>query len=225
MVKNAVCEIDRAYLFNHIHLKETASYAKKVDKLIEEALAIGKPQIAYKLAYVDEKGDDYVVIDGIKFTSKILPINLADSNRVAAFVVTSGTELEEWSKAFDDAFGKLVADGIKEEILRSATLKLFPDISEEFDFGKTAMMNPGSLPEWPLEEQKPLFKLLGDVKGLIGVELSESCLMEPIKSESGFYFPTESNYANCQLCLHEKCPDRKAPFDKDLYENKYQLSK
>lgn len=223
MVTYLPCEVNREHLFKHLGLNPNASYVKKVDKMIEEALEIGKPKIAYKLAYIDDKGNDFVVVEGIKFTSTVLRINLAETFKIVAFVITSGVELEEWSKKYPKSFDLLCADGIKEEALRCAIKSAFPPIDEELNLGKTTDMNPGSLPNWPLTEQKPLFELLGNVKELIGVELSESCLMTPVKTESGFHFATESNYVNCQLCLHEKCPGRKAPFDKELYENKYQL--
>jgi hypothetical protein len=79
-------------------------------------------------------------------------------------------------------------------------------------------MNPGSLENWPISEQKPLFSLFGDVEKLIGVRLSDSFLMFPIKSVSGIYFPTESSFASCQLCPREKCPNRRAKYDPELKE-------
>ena len=45
-------------------------------------------------------------------------------------------------------------------------------------------MNPGSLADWPMREQRPLFGLLGDTDAAIGVELMESYLMRPTKSVS-----------------------------------------
>jgi hypothetical protein len=74
-------------------------------------------------------------------------------------------------------------------------------------------MNPGSLADWPLTEQIPLFRLIGDVRQATGVYLTESLLMMPRKSVSGFDFPTESSFASCQLCPREKCPNRRAAYD------------
>ena len=88
--------------------------------------------------------------------------------------------------------------------------------------GKTATMAPGSLSNWPLPQQRPLFDVLGDVQGIIGVELSDSFLMTPNKSVSGVRFPTEEGFASCQLCPREGCPNRRAPYDQTLYERKYQ---
>jgi len=38
-------------------------------------------------------------------------------------------------------------------------------------------MNPGSLEDWPLTEQRVLFALLGDPQAAIGVRLTDSLLM------------------------------------------------
>ena len=77
-------------------------------------------------------------------------------------------------------------------------------------------MSPGSLSDWPIEEQKPLFSILGDVETAIGVTLTENFLMVPTKSISGIYFPTDLPFYNCQLCSRKNCDSRKARFDKTL---------
>ncbi|MCR6546185.1 vitamin B12 dependent methionine synthase [Dehalobacterium formicoaceticum] len=216
------CAIDREDLLARLHIKPDSSYIGKVDQLIDEALKIGNPKIAYKLAFVDDKGDDFVVIEGIRFSSRILRVNMEDTFKAVPFVVTCGTELADWAQGYPDTFDNYIADGVMEAVLRSALEKSYARIDEEFNLGHAANMNPGSLPEWPLTEQEPLFQLLGDVQGLIGVELKSSFLMSPIKTESGIRFPKEGTFYNCQLCSREdNCPGRKAPFDKDLYKEKY----
>ena len=73
-------------------------------------------------------------------------------------------------------------------------------------------LNPGSLKEWPITGQVPLFELLGGVTEDIGVVLSDSLLMSPVKSVSGIMFQSEEAYENCQLCPRENCPGRRAPY-------------
>jgi len=70
-------------------------------------------------------------------------------------------------------------------------------------------------------QQRELFTLLGDTRGPVGVELTETCLMVPVKSVSGIFFPSETHYENCQLCPRETCPGRRAPYDSDLYARRY----
>jgi hypothetical protein len=85
-------------------------------------------------------------------------------------------------------------------------------------------MAPGSLTDWPLREQRPLFALLGDTEALVGVRLTDSCLMLPNKSVSGIRFPTEKHFESCQLCPRPDCPGRRAPYDADLYDRRYRQS-
>lgn len=220
-VVNISCAIDRELLFKNLNIKHNSKFIGKVDNLIEQALEIGKPKIAYKLSYVDSKDEDSVMVEGIKFTSKVLLVNLEETFKVVPFVITCGTELQEWAKSYDNRFDTFCIDGIMEAVLSSARQEIFPKIDEEYNLDHAVNMNPGSLPNWPIREQRPLFQLLGNVEELIGVKLTDSFLMSPIKTVSGFRFAKEGSYVNCQLCPKQKCPGRKAPYDKNLYDDKY----
>jgi hypothetical protein len=80
-------------------------------------------------------------------------------------------------------------------------------------------MSPGSgdIDVWPIEQQKPLFSLLGDVESLIGVRLTDAMLMIPTMSVSGILYASEADFESCQVCHREGCPRRKAPFDEALW--------
>lgn len=220
-VVNVPCTIDRDLLFKNLRIGSNENFIKKVDNLIEQALEIGKPKIAYKLSYVDSKDEDSVVIDGIKFNSRVLRVNLDKAFKVVTHVITCGVELEEWSNSFDDMFEKFCTDAIMEGVLRSARREFYSKVDEEYHLGHAVNMNPGSLTDWPIQEQKPLFQILGNVEELVGVKLTDSFLMSPVKTISGFRFSKESTYVNCQLCPKDNCPGRKAPYEPDLYEREY----
>ena len=55
----------------------------------------------------------------------------------------------------------------------------------------------------------------------IGVRLTDSFVMLPMKSVSGVYFPTEHTFASCQLCPRDDCPGRSAPYDPKLWKERY----
>lgn len=221
LLDNLKFQIDIEQLFNTLRMDKTHEGAEAVIKLAEEAQAIARPKVLYKPAYIESRGDNFVVIDGIKLTSRILSVNLKDAHRVFPYVVTCGTELEDWSNSIKDMLEKYWADAIKIQALHYAMKVFDSHLEEHINPGKTARMNPGSLKDWPISEQKHLFEILGDVKRLTGVSLTDSFLMVPVKSVSGIKFPTETNYENCQLCPRENCPGRRAPYNKDLYEEKY----
>jgi hypothetical protein len=82
-------------------------------------------------------------------------------------------------------------------------------------------MNPGSLTDWPLKEQRVLFDMLGDPEAAIGVELMQTYLMRPAKTVSGLLFTTQDSHVNCRLCPREICPNRRAEYDPELYATKY----
>lgn len=220
-IDNIPCEINRQQLFERLHVEPDSPFYERVQELIETAIKIGKPKIAYRLAYIDQKGDDFVIVDGVRFTSRVLRVNLDETYKVIPFVVTCGTELEKWARSFEDAYDVYCLDAIMEAVLRCAASKIFTELDDKFKLGRTANMSPGSLKDWPINEQKPLFELLGDIRSLIGVELKESYLMSPIKTISGFHFPKEGGYESCQLCPREGCPGRRAPYDENLYDEKY----
>ncbi len=91
-------------------------------------------------------------------------------------------------------------------------------LKSKFALEKISSMAPGSLADWPIEEQGPLFKLLGDVETSIGVQLTDSLLMLPAKSISGIFFPTAVSFVSCQLCPRKRCESRKAKYSPKLAE-------
>lgn len=200
----------------NLRVKSSGPYFQDFKQLFETALAIGKPKACYRMAYVDAKGDSHVIIDGVRFTSRILRMNLDATHHVFAYVATCGQELEAWASGFDNLLHRFWADALSEAVLRVAIQALNDHMAQRYQPGRTAHMNPGSLEDWPLNAQVPLFGLLGDVRSAIGVYLTESLLMMPRKSVSGIEFPTESNFASCQLCPRERCPGRRAVYDPAL---------
>jgi len=138
--------------------------------------------------------------------------------------VTCGIELTLWADEFTDMLDKLFADELKMAALRSAMNQLGKDIKARYNTGALSQMNPGSLDDWSIYEQKKLFGLLGNGASRVGVELLNSMVMYPDKSESGIFFEKEKKFINCQLCPPEKCPSRKIAFDSGLYDREYRPS-
>jgi hypothetical protein len=216
-------QIDVGDLMKKLRVKEESRRADDLRRLVETAQAIGKPKALYKVAFVESRDTNTVVVDGITFTSRVLRVNLESAHRVFPFVATCGMELEDWACSIDDLLQRYWAETISEMALRSVRQALDEHLAQRYQPGPVSTMNPGSLGDWPLREQRPLFALLGDPYQSIGVRLMDSFLMVPIKSVSGILFPTKESFASCQLCPREACPGRRAPYDPDLYEKKYRV--
>jgi hypothetical protein len=214
-------QIDIEQLWKSLRIKEGSEYVGKLQRLVNEAQAIGKPKAFYKAAFIETKMDDQVVINGTVFTSRVLRVNLDKVYRVFPFVATCGVELEAWSSSIEDMLQKYWVDVIKEMALRKAIKHLQEHLIQHYSLVKMSRMNPGSLPDWPLQEQQPLFAILGKGTESIGIQLTDHCLMIPVKSVSGIWFPAEVSFENCRLCPREKCPGRRAPYDQGLFDRKY----
>ncbi|MHB8074342.1 vitamin B12 dependent-methionine synthase activation domain-containing protein [Desulfosporosinus fructosivorans] len=210
VLNNFPCVIDFEALLTKLHIKKDSSYFAEIEMMVTEAQLLARPKIVYKETTIEVKGDNFVVIDGIKLTSQVLRVNMEEALKAFPFVVTCGSELELWSKQFEDYFSSFCADTIKEMVLRLAIHTFEAHLDKVVGLGHAVNMNPGSLNDWPINEQIQIFKLLGDVEELIGVRLTDSFLMLPIKTVSGIRFPKEGTFESCQLCPREKCPSRKA---------------
>ena len=221
IVSDIPFRIDLEDLKKRLHFKEGSPYLQDLMDLVGEAESIGKPKALYKLAFIDGKGEDYVVIEGTKFKSRILRVNLEQVQRVFPYLVTCGVELEDWANQISDVLKRFWADAIKEMTMRLAHTVMEEDLVSLYRPGRLSRMSPGSLADWSIQEQRPLFKILGNTKEMIGVHLTESLLMVPTKSVSGIRFPMEDSFESCQLCPREECPNRRAPYDPGLYDRKY----
>jgi len=213
--------IDRPSLLVGLRLKEGSRHAEKIEGLIREAEAVAHPRAIYRMAFIESRDDQHVVAEGLRFESRVLKVNLDNLHRFFAFVVTSGRELDVWANAKTGLRERFWADAINQAVVISARSFLDRHLQERYGLAKTARMSPGSLPDWPLKEQRVLFELLGDTRKTIDVELTKGLFMVPIKSVSGIVFANEEGFTSCQLCPREDCPGRKASYDPGLYERKY----
>jgi hypothetical protein len=188
-----------------------------VDRAVREAIklvkSLARPKILYKISYIEGRGEDTLIIDGVEFKSRILRINTEKAGRVFPYVVTAGHELESLSVSKDDFMKVFCVDAVKEMILMTALDHFERRLTKTYALGPMAHMNPGSLNDWPISEQPKLFSMFGNVHELIGVSLRDSHLMEPLKSVSGIYFPTEVDFRSCMLCPRHSCIGRRAEYD------------
>jgi hypothetical protein len=189
---------------------------EEVQTLIEAAKPLIAPKAAYKVSYINQKLEHAVDIDGVRFTSRVLRKNLEEVERVFPYVITIGDKLKEKGSESKDLIKEYYFD-VLGNIALSATRKfLEKQLQSRYGLDGMSSMSPGSLTDWPIEEQKPLFSLFGEEETPIGVKLSKHLLMLPAKSISGIYFPTEVSFFSCQLCQRDNCPGRKAAYDNKL---------
>ena len=212
-------ELDADALMERYRVKPGTEHAQVFADLVKSVEGAGRPKAVYTEAYIDEKGDDWVSVGGVRFTSRVLRKNLDQAERLFPFAATCGDEVDSIEGPEGDIRHKAWLYVLKQELVGVAMAQVEEHIARHYQISKLSFMNPGSgdATVWPLSQQKELFSLLGDVEAEIGVRLTDSFLLIPEMSVSGVMFPTETDFQSCQVCHRERCPNRRAPFDQELW--------
>ena len=197
-----------------------------IREMLDIARPIAKPKAVFDVAYIENKNGDSMEIGGVEFKSRVLRINLDKVERVFPYVVTCGRELDEIEIPSTDFIKGYYLDQIKETAVVLARQYVEGYLKKRYALGQLSRMAPGAGAgdDWPITQQKELFSLFGGrekVEELIGVRLTDSFLMVPIKSVSGIFFPTEIRFESCQICPREQCIGRRAAYDPEVVK-KYQ---
>jgi len=221
----SICDIpfnlNFEYLSETLHIELGTKLSKEFEELVSVVQEIGKPKALYKVSFIDNKDSDSVTIDDVTFTSLALRKNLDSVNRVFPYIATCGIEVDEIVIENDDLEKKVWLYYIKLNLLQNSIQYLIEQIKRRYKVSDLSTMNPGSgdASVWPIQQLKKLFSIFSDVESLIGVRLTESLVMVPEMSVTGILFASETSFQSCQLCHRAKCPIRRAPFSKELWES------
>jgi hypothetical protein len=159
---------------------------------------------------------DNFIAEGVKFlVGRKIASQLNNSMGSALFICTAGAGIGQKSKELMDA-GDLI-EGYILDVIGSVTVEAAIDnIQNAFEidvsnlgFKITNRYSPGYC-GWALNEQKLIFELFP--LNHCGIRLSDSCLMDPIKSVSGvigFGAKVKKRVYECQMCELETCIYRK----------------
>lgn len=217
ILDNIPVNLERENIIKRLRLDHSGKQiVEMVQELIDVVVSTAQPKAVYKVSYVDNNNGDSLDIDGIRFSSRVLCANLNKVQRVFPYIATCGTEIDGVPLPSEDVLKAFYLDAIKTMVLGVAINYLAVHVKQKYMLGQMSHMNPGSLEDWPITQQRELFSLFGDVEGLIGIRLTRNYVMRPLKSSSGIYFPTEIRFESCQLCPREKCIGRRAPYDSNL---------
>jgi hypothetical protein len=223
-------ELDLEAVLQRMRLRNRSeNILEHIRQLLDTAVPIARPKAVYEVSYVENKNGDSLEIGGVKFTSRVLRVNLDKVERVFPYVITCGRELDKIEIPSADFIKGYYLDQIKETALILARRYVEDYLKKKYALGQLSRMAPGAGAgdDWLITQQKELFSIFGGrdkVEELIGVRLTNTFLMVPIKSVSGIFFPTEIRFESCQICPREGCIGRRAPYDPELVK-KYRPEK
>jgi len=198
---------------------EDAGMVKElIDEILKESGNIcnirGEFNIYSGVEFVND--DKSITLNNINFqVKKIVYGQLKNSESIAVFLCTAGEEIGLRSKKAmqdGDYLKGYVYDLIGSEIVEAASDLLQSELEKIIlPTGKkvTNRYNPGYC-GWSVGEQHKLFQLIPD--NFCGIKLTQSALMDPVKSASGFIGIGERvryNPYTCSLCDLTDCNYRK----------------
>ena len=184
-----------------------------IDEITGQSLEIASPSACYAIYEAPEFIDKiHLHITELEFTlNRIVLSALKKSSHLAVFICTAGKGPGELSRGFiseGHSLEGLIADLIGSEIAEEAAEFIHRKIGfdmQERDMQITNRYSPGYC-NWPVSDQQNLFHLMNGHN--CGVQLTETSLMLPIKSVSGFVgVGTEVRYSgySCNKCDAEFC--------------------
>ena len=217
VIESIPVKLDSDDLVKDLRIRRNVEYIKnKLDSLIEAITPVMNPKALYSISFVDKIEGDQVTIGDTVFTSKVVRMNLEQVGRVFPYIVTAGSELDDVELSKGQS--AMLLDQVKTVVVSKAYQYLRTHLAEKYGIKKLSSVAPGRLDEWPLTQQRELFSLFGDNVDRIGVRLTKTYLMVPVKTVSGLLFPSEAGFESCELCSREKCVGRRAAYDPKLVE-------
>lgn len=144
-------------------------------------------------------------------TGKIVTSFIRESEHFLFFIVTAGKGIELESQRFLHGTEPLLGyiyDVIGSLTVETALEKFLYKIEEDFIKTELKTTNPYSpgYCGWPISDQTKLFALFSDKN--CGIRLSETCLMDPIKSISGIIGigkNIKKQPYSCAICDAKNC--------------------
>lgn len=215
-IPNLLVEITRADIYAVLGV--SAEVKESVDEYIDEVFMNGPELLHITGGYLiveDIEMDSklkLVVLNGIPFSiNKIIFQQLKLSENIAVFACTIGDAVYEKSRSLMknnemlhgyiyDIYGSLAVENAIEQVQNNLKLEM-----SKMGLGISNRYSPGYC-GWTVAEQKKLFSLLPP--GFCGISLSDSCLMQPIKSISGIIGigpKIRHKPYNCEICDSSQC--------------------
>lgn len=167
------------------------------------------PCCMYQIMDCSLQGASRLRITGQEFSlGGIISSYLPGISQSCLFIATAGKEYEAYLHeihAGGDIVKEFVADAIGSVIAEACVGEIAKELDLRTGFKHTLPYSPGYC-GWNIQEQRKLFDCFPDTP--CGVTLTDSCLMSPVKSISGFFGlgkTLQPQPYRCEICKNTHC--------------------
>ena len=189
-----------------------ARHADALDALHDTIASAAHPEVVYRACGVTPNAGGTFELCGTRMGGPLLRYCLAGVDVAYPFVFTLGPGVDEVIRSQVKPYSMYIADMMANALLASVRRALERHLCTTYQHGAVSKVTPGSLDAWPIAAQRPLLNLLSRTHDL-PVRLEESNMMNPLKSVSGIYFPSDLPFGSCMLCKRDGCIGREYPYD------------
>ncbi|NDV95287.1 hypothetical protein D0T84_10185 [Dysgonomonas sp. 521] len=183
-----------------------------VDEMFTEICNFCNPRCSYLICKGGRYEKDKVKIkDTIFNTGAIIASAMKEAEQIAIFTATLGIEFDSWLNKINregdivkefvaNSLGSILAEGVVTNLMNEIEQEMLPlnlKISNNY--------SPGYC-DWSLGEQSKLFSILPS--NISGIQLTDSCMMLPIKSVNGIIAigkDVKKRAYKCDVCNMKNC--------------------
>ncbi len=220
-INSSIEKSDLSILFGGKYTRRFShSINRKIDDFQTRLEDLTTPELSYRIKKIESVSKGSTCLqEGTKFKSLKFSKAMELCEDIVCFIATIGSGIEEESvrlmreNRLSDSY---ILDSMGSIVVENMVDKFYNDMKKKYELkggGVTLRFSPGYC-DWPITEQKKLFRLLGS--DLTGVQLTDSCLMQPRKSVSGVFGVLPSNvnlpvspYNPCLECKKQDCIARR----------------
>lgn len=181
------------------------------ERLIDRLVPSARLKYMYRMVDAERLPDRRVSFDGVVFSpGGIICSYLDGMTRACVFVATAGREFDGMLRelaAEEDIVADYIADSIGTVLAELAVSRLGSELEKT---GNLSLPYSPGYCGWDILEQQILFPMFPAEP--CGIKLSDSSLMTPEKSISGFFAMGEDltrQPYHCEICQNKKCYKRK----------------
>lgn len=195
-------------------LVERPAIRPRFEKALEEIPALVEPAACYDSFPISEYLHDRVILEnGVRIGGGPVVDVVHGAEEMIVGVCTIGPKVDARIKEYreNDQFTMMILDELASWATDQVRRQLYTFLQDEakaHGWRTSSMLSPGES-EWSVGDQTTLFKLV-DARE-IGVTLTDSCIMRPLKSLSlivgtGSNEMGEEGLTNCEFCsIRDRC--------------------
>ena len=209
--------LDEEALLGRLHCERDDEPFTRALELLEEARPMMRPAFAVREVPIEKTEPSGFTAGGQFFRSKIASLKLKDEKTAFVYVATCGREISDYAEGIKDDLDQYLADTLAYMCYLRGIEAMAADLEKDWDFKRYISLCPGSIIDWSVSDVRKIFVLMEGLCQKLGARVLDSGMIDPIKSTSGFFYPSADEFESCAICPRANCPNRKAPFDEEMH--------